>query len=178
MADYAGEEVNVQEGAAYVSTWNTKELLKIEQKFCPLCIDIEYGTAFDKPLQHLANAVKDFEKESHSPVQFIRSITLLYNMKIRQRIVDIKNFTPDGSGEYTEFNEPYMTADEIYQHYKIHKANTWLCNEESIRQVEAMKQRTADTCMTMDGPVNPNSINSYERLIRIGQLLKDNQKKN
>jgi hypothetical protein len=178
MDDYRGEEINGQACVAYVSTWNTKELLKLPSTYCPLCeIDIEYGSSTDKPLKELETCVKQFEKTSRSPVQFIRAITTLYNEKIRPRIKNILYYIPDGSGNVIDVDEPEMTSTELYLHYKTHIKNNWLCEEETTRQVEVMLQRTADTCMTMDGPVNPNSVNTFERLVRIRHMLNDSKKK-
>ena len=56
-------------------------------------------------------------------------------------------------------------------HFSVHVADSWLSRQEALRQTQAMLKRTAATCLTREGPPNPNTVRTFVELTKLIESL-------
>ena len=159
-----------EDPSAYVATYDTETELGKEHGFCPLC-EVPDGYTFNgmKPIAQLKKVVADLQLEnSLSPSAFINFIHKYYHDKTRPFLVDILHWQNKTS---TTLSQPVWTVTDIYTHFSVHVADTWLSRQEALRQTQAMLKRTAATCLTREGPPNPNTVRTFVELTKLRESL-------
>lgn len=157
---------------AYVAAWDTKEQLEIDDGFCPLCeVSIKYTTSGGyKPMAQLAKVIQDVQAENKlSPKGFIMFVARYYEEKIRSVLVDVLHWQKKKEEKVTK---PAWPVESVYRHFNQHVADSWFNRQEALRQTNAMLQRTANTCMNVEGPPNPNTVKTYIELQKLQKQLR------
>lgn len=159
-----------EDPSAYVPTYDTETELGREHSFCPLCeVPDGYTNSGMKPIAQLKKVVADLQLEnSLSPSAFISFIHKYYNEKTRPFLVDILQWQNKIS---STLSQPIWTVQDIYSHFSVHVADNWLSRQEALRQTQAMLKRTAATCLTREGPPNPNTVRTFVELTKLRETL-------
>jgi hypothetical protein len=160
------------DASAYIDTWNTEaELEKEDFEFCPLCeIPESYTTVSgNKPIAQLHKIIDDLKIENKlSPSGFIKFIAKFYNDMTRPQLLNVLHWQKKKA---EEISYPIWPTNKVYEHFSKHIADAWLSRQEALRQTNIMLQRTANTCLTRDGPPNPNTIKTFTELTKLRETL-------
>lgn len=156
--------------SAYIPTYDTELELDKEHHFCPLCeVPDAYMSGGIKPIAQLKKVVADVQFEnSLSPSAFIHFIAKYYEEKTRPFLIDILHWQNKNT---TTLSKPAWKVSDIYIHFSVHVADNWLNRQEALRQTQAMLKRTASTCLTREGPPNPNTVRTFVELTKLRESL-------
>lgn len=159
-----------EDPSAYVATYDTELELDKEHSFCPLCeIPDGYTHGGMKPIAQLKKVVSDLQIEnSLSPSAFILFIQKYYHDKTRPFLHDILHWQNKTS---STISQPIWKVGDIYTHFSVHVSDPWLSRQEALRQTQAMLKRTAATCLTREGPPNPNTVRTFVELTKLRETL-------
>lgn len=157
---------------AYVDTWDTAQELERDENFCPLCeIPDSYTTICgNKPIAQLQKVITDVQIENKlSPAGFVRFVAKYYNEKTRPLLTNILYWQKK---KEERIEQPFWSIPHIYTHFNTHVADSWLARQEALRQTTVILQRTANTCLTKDGPPNPNTVKTFIELQKLQKMLR------
>ena len=156
--------------SAYVPTYDTATELNIDAHFCPLCeIPESYTADGTRPIAQLHKVVTDIQAENRlSPSAFILFIAKYYEEKTRPMLLGVLHWQKQNA---INLDNPAWPVSDVYTHFSIHVADPWLSRNEALRQTNAMLKRTANTCLTRDGPPNPNTVRTFVELTKLRSLL-------
>ena len=160
------------DSTAYVDTWDTAQQLEVDEHFCPLCeIPETFTTASgNKPIAQLHKVIADVQIENKlSPAGFVRFVGKYYNEKTRPVLVNVLSWQKK---KEEKINHPVWSIPQIYAHFSAHVADNWLARQEALRQTTIILQRTANTCLTKDGPPNPNTVKTFIELQKLQKMLR------
>lgn len=156
--------------SAYVDTYNTLNQLETASDFCPLCeVADTYSNGSDyQPIAKLKEAIDQAQASQMCPATFIRFVFNCYNESVKPYLLELPHWQ---CGRPSKVSEPEWSLINIYTHFKKHIADPWLFKQEAIRQTEAMVARTAATCLTTEGPPNPNTVRTFNELVKLRESL-------
>lgn len=161
--------------SAYISTWDTEEQLTASNSFCPLCeIPDSFTTSSgNRPIAQLNKVIDDLKAENKlSPAGFVRFVCKYYNEVTRGHLVNVLNWQRQTA---ESVSEPPWYINDVYSHFSEHVADIWFSRQEALRQTNCMLKRTANTCLTKDGPPNPNTVRTFVELNKLRESLSLNQ---
>ena len=160
----------VEETTAYVPTWDTSDQLLLEAIFCPLCeVPDTYSSGGNRPIAQLGKVISDVQVENKlSPVGFLKFIHKYYNEKTRPQLMSVAHWQADTQ---TTLNQPDWSLQNVHLHFRDHVADSWFSRQEALRQTNVMLQRTANTCLTREGPPNANVIRTFVELNKLREAL-------
>lgn len=160
------------DSTAYIETWDTAQQLEVDGNFCPLCeIPESYTTpSGNKPIAQLHKVISDIQTENKlSPTGFIRFIAKYYAEKTQPVLKSVLYWQKKNE---ERFDSPSWSLAQVYAHFNDHVADNWLARQEALRQTNVMLQRTANTCLTKDGPPNPNTVKTFIELQKLQTILR------
>lgn len=170
MAFVQPDELIAEEATVYMPTWDTSEQLLEESTFCPLCeVPDSYSFSGNRPIAQLNKVITDLQVENKlSPVGFLKFIYKYYNEKTKPQLVAVAHW----QAEVQEIlNGPAWSLQNIHTHFREHVADSWFSRQEALRQTNVMLQRTANTCLTREGPPNANVVRTYVELNKLRESL-------
>ena len=100
--------------------------------------------------------------DTNKILQLLHSLT----NKIEERFDSLTNKNEE------RFDSPSWSLAQVYAHFNDHVADNWLARQEALRQTNVMLQRTANTCLTKDGPPNPNTVKTFIELQKLQTILR------
>ena len=160
----------MEETTIYVPTWDTSDQLLQEISFCPLCeVPDTYSSGGNRPIAQLSKVIADVQIENKlSPVGFLKFIHKYYNEKTRPQLMLVAHWQADVQ---TTLTHPEWSLKNVHTHFRDHVADSWFSRQEALRQTNVMLQRTANTCLTRDGPPNANVIRTFVELNKLRESL-------
>lgn len=168
--DAFDEDKTVEDITTYVDTYNTEQELLKTVNFCPLCeIPDSYTLNGNRPIMQLNKVISDVQCENKlGPSAFIKFITKYYNDKTRPFLTNVLHWQNKTA---QTLDRPEWLVHDVYIHFSEHVADPWLSRSEALRQTNSMLKRTANTCLTRDGPPNPNTVRTYVELTKLRETL-------
>jgi hypothetical protein len=161
----------LEDTTAFLPTYDTEACLDAAADFCPLCeVPESYTTPTgNKPIAQLHKVIGDLQAENRlSPAGFVRFVQKYYDEKTRPQLVDVLHWQDRHA---TTLNSPLWPMSVVYQHFTEHTADTWMSRQEALRQTNVLLKRTANTCLTRDGPPNPNTVKTFLELSKLRESL-------
>lgn len=166
MSDNEEAGNNVEDNE-FEAAYDPEQILKNPpptRDFCFLChvwegMETAHKT---KPVQQVKRYVAQLKERRHtlSPVQFIEKIAEYYQLRIRAQLVDDIYFGPGKKRKPVV--QPEWSLKTVHEHFYDHEKEEWYLSNVSIRQIDAMLRRAANTVIPAQrGALSVNGVKTY-----------------